>query len=276
MNNRQEARHDRHSTKHDIPTDTPLADEKILNTNRAEMQQQFLNRGADTGPTQPPKVTDSNSLRVEELRKKEPVRMNGLASRLDPAHEQEVRGQPELPKIKTEKAIFDERLKEMEQKMEQKMEEKMAALEKKLDERNKKLTEINLSLSRENIELRRELDELKKPPASTPVTNSTVATRPQLQVLPVPLAPPVAPPSVPQMGVPPQPPRSQTPLPQPTSSTSTPLIPSQPPVLPIDPAVLKIDEKNQIIAHTQDAAEVEAEKVKQRKEESYNRSGQRK
>ena len=165
--NRQEARHERrqecHSTKH-IPTDTPLADEKIPNTNRAEMQQQFLTRGADTGPTQPPKVTDSNTLKVEELREKEPVRMNELPSRLDPAHEQEVRGQPELPKIKTEKAIFDERLKEMEQKM--------AALEKKLNEENKKLTVINHSLLQENIDLKIRLNALEQPAASIPATNT--------------------------------------------------------------------------------------------------------
>ena len=147
--NRQEARHERrqecHSTKH-IPTDTPLADEKIPNTNRAEIQQQFLTRGADTGPTQPPKVTDSNTLKVEELREKEPVRMNERPSRLDPAQEQEVRGQPELPKIKTEKAIFDERLK----KMEQKMEEKMAAFEKKFDaqtEQHNKAEATNIELN---------------------------------------------------------------------------------------------------------------------------------
>ncbi len=155
MDNRQEARQARqearkerrqecHSTKH-IPTDTPLADEKIPNTNRAEMQQQFLTRGADTGPTQPPKVTDSNTLKVEELREKEPVRMNELPSRLDPAHEQEVRGQPELPKIKTEKAIFDERLK----KMGQKMEEKMAAFEKKFDAQTEQLNKAEAT----NIEL---------------------------------------------------------------------------------------------------------------------------
>ena len=202
---RQEARHERHSTKH-IPTDTPLAEEKILNTDRTEIHKliadavkiQLSEKTASKLETEQSAserlanvsaldyVVDGKVVRPTLVQQAEnpnrglsygpPSNRVEHTEQRSAALEQPFAKQKEPPKmreiIKTEKAIFDERLKEMEQKMEQKTEEKMAALEKKLNEKNEKLTEINQSLSKENLDLIIRLNALEQPAASTPATNT--------------------------------------------------------------------------------------------------------
>ena len=196
---RREERQERRSTKHDIPTDTPLAEEKILNTDRTEIHKliadavkiQLSEKTASKLETEQSArrerlanvsaldyVVDGKVVRptlVQQEENPNRVLSDGPPSyrvehteQMSAAREQPFAPQKEPPKmleiIKTEKAIFDERLKEMEQKM--------AALEKKLNEENKKLTVINHSLLQENIDLKIRLNALEQPAASIPATNT--------------------------------------------------------------------------------------------------------